>query len=117
MPTESIYRLIAEGPPATLTEFEQDDALWSPWERFSITRHDGDADSGSISYLYGDNWKVPASSVADMAAQYPTLVFTLEHADEFGEVGNRTVYRDGRQCTKEQVDPLIFYWAGWETSE
>jgi pimeloyl-ACP methyl ester carboxylesterase len=118
MPTESLYRLVVEGATAELLAFREDRSLWAhePWSAMFEARLEG-SEGPTLIYRYGDDYKRPAPAVKAMAAAHPRLRLTLEWCDEFGTVGGRARYVEGRKLDSERVDPLGLEWVKWEEAE
>lgn len=115
MPTETAYHLVVQGPSGAIERFRGDHRLWQaePWSgMFGLPVVT--AEPNRLTYLYRDDYKRPAPSIASMAAAHPALAFTLERCDELGTIARRVRYVDGREADSEDVHPEDLAWIEWE---
>ncbi len=119
MPTESLCRLLVEGPARAVAEFRDDDSVWAvePWRLLYGAVLDEGSTSRRLDYRYRSDWKRPGPSPADMAARYPRLRFTYESCDEFLEGAIRVRYRDGREAERVQLGAGGFGWIEFEDDD
>jgi hypothetical protein len=115
VPTTYANRLVVEGAVAPLAAFRKDDAIWQiePWAslfeiEMTVVGH------GQLVCRYDEDYKRPSPPVVDMSRAHPDLVFILEYADEFGQVGKRLRFERGEQISEDNVDALTFDWIEWE---
>lgn len=89
MPNEYISELVAEGEPAALGAFDDDQRIWKaePWRSWGPeVQVNNQLSVGRMIYTYRSNAKVPSPSIEEMARAHPRLRFSETTWSEFDEV-------------------------------